>query len=283
MSSPTGGRPSPSSSAANERDRGSLGRWPEGTTALTLMAREGGRCDQPAQAGRLAQARQGGHTRRARRPAPAPAGAATRRGWPSLAGWSTGESPTTARAFVNRVWQSYFGTGLVRTSEDLGTQGERPSHPELLDWLACEFMDGGWSVKALHRLIVGSAAYRQSARVTPELHARDPDNRLLARGPRFRVEAEIVRDIALASSGLLNPTAGRAQPLCPRPRLPVPAARELCPLPLEGGVRAGSLPARHLHLPQAVDALSRRWRPSMPPTAIPRASAACGRTRRCRR
>jgi hypothetical protein len=117
-------------------------------------------------------------------------------------------SPTTARALVNRVWQTYFGTGLVSTSEDFGIQSEAPSHPELLDWLAVEFMEQGWSLKKLHRLIVTSATYRQSSRVTPELLARDPDNRLLARGPRFRVEAEVVRDIALAASGLLNPKIG---------------------------------------------------------------------------
>src|SRR5262249_46084302 len=112
------------------------------------------------------------------------------------------KSPTTARALVNRVWQAYFGTGLVATSEDLGTQCEPPSHPALLDWLAVEFMDRGWSLKALHRLIVGSATYRQSSKVSPELFARDPYNRLLARGPRFRVEAEAVHDVALAASGL---------------------------------------------------------------------------------
>ncbi len=127
----------------------------------------------------------------------------------SLARWLTDRrSPTTARALVNRVWQSYFGTGLARTSEDLGTQGEPPSHPELLDWLAVEFMDQGWSLKTLHRLIVTSATYQQSSRRTPELAQRDPDNRMLARGPRFRVEAEVVRDIALSASGLLNPTIG---------------------------------------------------------------------------
>ncbi len=117
-------------------------------------------------------------------------------------------SPTTARSIVNRVWQAYFGTGLVSTSEDLGKQCEAQSHPELLDWLAVEFMERGWSMKNLHRLIVNSATYRQSSRVTPELVARDPYNRLLARGPRFRVEAETVRDIALAASGLLNPKVG---------------------------------------------------------------------------
>ena len=126
----------------------------------------------------------------------------------TLAKWLVDKkSPTTARAFVNRVWQAYFGTGLVATPEEFGTQGEKPSHPELLDWLAVEFMEPRrasakpWSVKHLHRLIVTSATYRQSSRVTPELLAKDPHNRLLARGPRFRVDGEIVRDIALPRAG----------------------------------------------------------------------------------
>ncbi len=118
---------------------------------------------------------------------------------------------------MNRIWQAYFGTGLVATSEDLGTQSEPPSHPELLDWLAVEFMDHGWSMKAMHRLIVTSATYRQSSHVTPELYQRDPYNRLLARGPRFRVDAEIVRDIALAASGLLNPRVGGPSVFPPAP------------------------------------------------------------------
>jgi hypothetical protein len=126
-------------------------------------------------------------------------------------------SPTTARALVNRVWQTYFGTGLVASSEDLGTQSEAPSHPELLDWLAVEFMERGWSLKALHRLIVCSSTYRQSSRVTPAVYARDPYNRLLARGPRFRVEAEVVRDVALAAGGLLNPAVGGRSTFPPLP------------------------------------------------------------------
>jgi mono/diheme cytochrome c family protein len=126
-------------------------------------------------------------------------------------------SPTTARALVNRVWQTYFGAGLVTSSEDLGTQSEPPSHPELLDWLAVEFMDGGWSLKKLHKQIVCSATYRQSSRLTPEMRARDPYNRLLARGPRFRVEGEIVRDIALSASGLLNPAVGGRSVFPPLP------------------------------------------------------------------
>jgi hypothetical protein len=117
-------------------------------------------------------------------------------------------SPTTARSIVNRIWQEYFGTGLVATSEDLGTQSEFPSHPELLDWLAVELMDHNWSLKHIHRLIVNSATYQQSSRVTPELLAKDPHNRLLARGPRLRLSGEGVRDQALAASGLLNRTIG---------------------------------------------------------------------------
>ena len=127
-------------------------------------------------------------------------------------------SPTTARSLVNRVWQSYFGVGLVSSSENLGRQSEAPSHPKLLDWLAVEFMDRGWSLKQLHRLIVSSATYRQSSKQTPELRERDPYNRLLAHGPRLRVEAEIVRDIALAASGLLNPSIGGASVYPPAPR-----------------------------------------------------------------
>jgi mono/diheme cytochrome c family protein len=118
------------------------------------------------------------------------------------------DSPTTARSVVNRIWQAYFGTGIVATSEDLGTQCEPPSHPELLDWLAVELMDSGWTLKHIHRLIVDSSAYRQSSRATPEKLAADPYNRLLSRGARYRVDAEVVRDIALESSGLLDPTVG---------------------------------------------------------------------------
>ena len=148
-------------------------------------------------------------------------------------------SPTTARTQVNRLWQSYFGTGLVATSEDLGKQSEAPSHPELLDWLAVTLRDGTmnaegrtmnpesknthpWSLKAIHRLIATSATYRQNSSIHPSsLRAHpsidDPYNRLLARGPRFRVEGEIVRDIALTASGLLNPKVGGASVFPPSP------------------------------------------------------------------
>ena len=136
----------------------------------------------------------------------------------TLAKWLVDrQSPTTARAFVNRVWQSYFGVGLVNTPEDFGTQGEKPVHQALLDWLATEFMDKGWSVKELHRLIVTSATYQQDSRVTPAAMERDPYNRLLARGPRFRVEGESVRDIQLAVSGLLNPKMGGRSVMPPAP------------------------------------------------------------------
>jgi len=111
--------------------------------------------------------------------------------------------PLTARVTVNRYWQTFFGTGLVKTAEDFGVQGEKPSHPELLDWLATEFIRGGWDVKALHRLIVSSAAYRQQSKVTPDLHERDPANRLIARGARYRLPSWMIRDNALALSGLL--------------------------------------------------------------------------------
>ena len=111
--------------------------------------------------------------------------------------------PFTARVTVNRFWQQYFGTGIVKTSEDFGSQGEAPSHPRLLDWLATEFIRSGWDVKHLQKLIVTSGTYRQSSRMTPELDRQDPENRLLARGPRFRMDAEVVRDHALAVSGLL--------------------------------------------------------------------------------
>ena len=167
----------------------------------------------------------------------------------TLAKWLVDrQSPTTARAAVNRIWQNYFGTGLVATSEDFGKQADAPSHPELLDWLAVELMDGGaegrrdegtegrgtlakanpqsairnpqsqpWSLKHVHRLIVTSATYRQSSKVTPELQQRDQFNRLLARGSRLRVEAEIVRDIALQASGLLNPKVGGGSIFPPSP------------------------------------------------------------------
>ncbi len=143
-------------------------------------------------------------------------------------------APTTARVFVNRVWQAYFGQGLFTTPEDIGTRCEVPSHPELLDWLAVEFMEPSfdvqsskfkvqsspsWSLKHLHRLIVSSQTYKQSSRITPDALAADAYNKWLARGARFRVESEIVQDIALSVSGLLNPKIGG-----PSVRPPIPAS-----------------------------------------------------------
>jgi mono/diheme cytochrome c family protein len=126
-----------------------------------------------------------------------------------LARWLTSpENPLTARVFVNRQWKLFFGQGLSRTVEDLGSQGEWPTHPELLDWLAVEFADCGWDVKGLVRTLVTSAAYRQSAQASPELLERDPYNRLYARQTRFRLDAEMVRDTALAVSGLLSSKMG---------------------------------------------------------------------------
>jgi hypothetical protein len=118
------------------------------------------------------------------------------------------ENPLTPRVIVNRFWQEVFGTGIVRTSEDFGATGEPPSHPELLDWLAVEFRDGGWDVKKLFRLLLTSATYRQDSAATPEKLRKDPANRLLSRGPRFRMDAEMIRDAALSAAGLLSPKIG---------------------------------------------------------------------------
>jgi hypothetical protein len=127
------------------------------------------------------------------------------------------ENPLTARVTVNRHWQAFFGRGLVQTPEDFGTQGDKPTHPELLDWLAIEFMDRGWSMKALHRLIATSATYRQASRAPAELVRRDPYNLFYARGPRLRVEYETLRDLALAAGGLLSQKIGGPSVMPPQP------------------------------------------------------------------
>jgi hypothetical protein len=135
-----------------------------------------------------------------------------------LARWLVApDNPLTARVTLNRQWQAFFGRGLVRTTEDLGLQGDLPTHPELLDWLAVEFVKQGWSLKKMHKLIVMSATYQQSSRLTPELRQRDPDNVLLARGPRVRLEAELIRDTLLHVSGLAAAKLGGPSVFPPQP------------------------------------------------------------------
>ena len=136
----------------------------------------------------------------------------------AFARWLVSRShPLTARVVVNRQWAAFFGRGLVRTVEDFGYQGELPSHPELLDWLAVEFMESGWSLKKLHRLIVTSETYRQSSRVTGDGATRDPENIFLWRGPRHRLEAEQIRDSALKATGLLSLKMGGPGVFPPQP------------------------------------------------------------------
>jgi hypothetical protein len=136
----------------------------------------------------------------------------------ALARWLVSpDNPLTARVAVNRQWEAFFGRGIVHTLEDFGFQGELPSHPELLDWLALEFMKQGWSQKKLHKLIVMSATYQQSSTMTPESRERDPLNVLLTHGPRFRMEAELVRDSALVASGLFSDKIGGPSVYPPQP------------------------------------------------------------------
>ena len=207
---------------ANDRIEALWRQWPEGTPTLVLAMRTGSGPGEEPRPNRIFQ--RGDWLKPGREVSfgtptflhGLPDGADGSR--LTLARWLTDRrSPTTARVAVNRVWQAYFGTGLVETPEDLGLQSPRPSHSELLDWLACDFMENGWSLKRLHRLIVTSETYQQSSRVTPQDLERDPYNRLLARAPRVRVEAEIVRDIALSVSGLLNPELGGRSVYPPAP------------------------------------------------------------------
>jgi hypothetical protein len=127
------------------------------------------------------------------------------------------ENPLTPRVAINRDWQKFFGRGLVETEDDFGTQGTPPSHPELLDWLATEFITSSWDVKAMHRKFVTSSTYRQSSAIRGDLVARDPQNRLLGRQSRLRLDAEIIRDVALAASGLLTTTIGGPSVFPPQP------------------------------------------------------------------
>ncbi len=128
------------------------------------------------------------------------------------------DNPLTARVAVNRIWQELFGRGIVRTSEDFGTQGDRPTQPELLDWLASEFQNRGWSMKQIVRLIVTSSTYRQSSNARPEIAARDPENALLARQSRLRLPAELIRDEALSAAGLIDLRIGGPSVKPPQPK-----------------------------------------------------------------
>lgn len=222
---------------ANEKIESLWKQWPNGATTLTLTARDEARETHVLKRGDWLKPQNTVttgvpaflHPMREDRSSTAtePTGNGSRL---AFAKWLVDKrSPTTARAVVNRLWQAYFGIGIVTTPEDFGMQSEPPSHPELLDWLACELMQpttkigksksekNPWSLKHIHRLIVTSSTYRQSSKVTPELYTRDPYNRLLARGPRLRVEAELVRDIALCASGLLNPKIGGPSIFSPAP------------------------------------------------------------------
>ena len=182
----------------------------------------------------------------------------------ALAEWIVrDEHPLTARVAVNGLWQMLFGVGLVKTSEDFGTQGEAPSHPELLDFLAVEFVESGWDVKAMLRLMVTSAVYRQSSHASSEAIARDPENRLLARGPVFRLPAELIRDQALAVSGLLVDTIGGPSA---RPYQPDGLWREIS--------HFGSTPAtEQVYVQDSGDNLYRRslytiWKRAVPPPTM---------------
>jgi mono/diheme cytochrome c family protein len=220
--------------------------WPEGSTALTLLSRDEPRDTRILKRGDWLKPTTpvgGGFPAFLHQPASGlevdgkPANSRL-----TLARWLVDKkSPTTARVLVNRLWQGYFGTGLVSTSEDFGMQSELPSHPELLDWLACEFMQPTvntrtpasqtWSMKHIHRLIVTSATYRQASKVTPEQFARDPYNRFIARGSRLRVEGEIVRDIALSTSGLLNSKVGGPSIFSPAPEFLFQPPASYAPFP----------------------------------------------------
>jgi hypothetical protein len=186
--------------------------------------------------------------------------------WPrnrlGLAKWLVDPSnPLTARVAVNRYWQMYFGHGIVKTIEDFGSQGEPPVHPELLDWLATEFVRTGWDVKGMQRMIVTSAAYRQASKVTPVLMEKDPENRLLARGPRFRLPAEMVRDSALLASGLLKEKQGG------------PSVFPYQPKGIWDDIAYGDVFSAQTYTPSSGDDLYRRsmytfWKRTMPPPAL---------------
>ena len=201
---------------ANAAAEAEWAKHPPGTSQLVLNERAGGRPTHLLKRGDFLKPAEAVSVGVPGFLNPLPAGAPANR--LGLAKWLTDrQAPTTARAIVNRVWQAYFGAGLVGTPEDFGLQADTPTHPELLDYLAVEFMESGWSLKKLHALIVSSDTYKQSSKVTAEGLAADPANKLLARGPRFRVDAEVVRDIALRAAGLLDERVGGASVYPPIP------------------------------------------------------------------
>ncbi len=220
----------PAWNQANEAIAALWRRHPEGTTQLTLTQRQVARPTHVLKRGDWLKP-----SRSVTAAIPAFLGALPADAPPTrlaLAKWLVDpKTPTTARTFINNMWQHYFGTGIVGTVEDLGTQCEAPSHPELLDWLASEFMEHGWSIKRMHRLIVTSATYRQSSRITPALYQRDQFNRLLAHAPRLRVDGEVVRDIQLAVSGLLNPAIGGRSVMPPAPEFLFKPPASYAPFP----------------------------------------------------
>ena len=237
---------------ANARIDDLFEQWPEGATSLALLTR-----DQPRETRVLRRGDWLKPTTAVDAGVPAflhPLPAKYEPTRLTFARWLVDKkSPTTARVFVNRIWQAYFGVGMVSTPEDFGLRTDAPSHPELLDWLACEFIEPTvpvksgedaaqqsslspstlrpWSLKHIHRLIANSATYRQSSKVPSDLYLRDPHNRLLARGPRFRVEGEIVRDIALAASGLLNAKIGGRSVMPPAPEFLFQPPASYAPFP----------------------------------------------------
>jgi hypothetical protein len=259
----------PQWSEANARIDAAWARHPQPATQLVMGAAEEGRLTHRLDRGEFLHKREAVSKGAPTALHPMPEGAPLDRR--ALADWLVArDSPTTARSIVNRVWQAYFGTGLVATADDFGTQGERPSHPELLDWLAVEFMGRDWRLKDLHRLIVTSRTYQQTSSVRADLLERDPQNRLLARGPRYRLDGESVRDVALTASGLLNREIG-GPPVFPPARSSGPSQ----PAPRRVGGR--STRSAGVRSPTPCWGFSTRRR------ATPRASAATARTRRCRR
>ncbi len=189
--------------------------------------------------------------------------------------------PLTSRVAVNRIWQAYFGRGLVETENHPGDAQTPPTHPELLDWLATEFADRGWGVKAIHRLIVTSSAYRQSSIVRPDLARVDPENRRLARQSRLRLEAEQIRDSALSASGLLTPVVGGPSVFPPQPD----GVMSLWARSAENGPRAPG-PTASVGASTPISGGRRPTRPSSsstPPTPPAPAPVGCARTRRSRR